>query len=139
VLSLLPTVFYQKLTTRRQRVKIKTELRINVIPINGEKTASLSIPGKEEMEMSTYLIASKHTPEECLQALDEMMAKGKDTLGKFVFGCKDGDHTGYAIVDAERLSDALSLVPDFLQEEACLTKVSKFTAAEIKSFHAKAA
>ena len=87
--------------------------------------------------MSTYLIASKHTPEKCLQALDELMAKG--TLNKFVFGCRDGDHTGYAIVDAERLSDALSLVPSFLQEEACLTKVSKFTPAEIKAFHAKAA
>jgi len=89
--------------------------------------------------MSTYLVTSKHTGEQCLQALDEILAKGKDTLNKFVFGCKDGDHTGYAIVDAERLSDALSLVPDFLQEQACITKVAKYTPAEIKAYHAKAA
>lgn len=89
--------------------------------------------------MSLYLIASKHTAEQCIQALDEVMAKGTDILDKFVYGCKEGDHTGYAIVNAERLSDALALVPDFLQEDACVTKVTKFSPAEIRSFHAKAA
>jgi hypothetical protein len=91
------------------------------------------------MAMSQYLITSKHTPDQCLQALDGVLVKGTDILDKFVYGCKEGDHTGYAIVDAERLSDALALVPDFLQEDACVTKVAKFTPAEIRSFHAKAA
>jgi hypothetical protein len=91
------------------------------------------------MDMSRYLIASRHTPEQCTQALDEVLAKGTDILDKFVYGCKEGDHTGYAIVDADRLSNAMALVPDFLQEDACITKVTKFSPAEIRSFHAKAA
>jgi len=87
--------------------------------------------------MELYLITSKHEPEECPRALDEGLAKG--SLDKFVYGCKGGDHTGYAIVDAKSISNALSLVPDFLQDKACVGKVDKFTRAEIKSLHAKAA
>ena len=89
--------------------------------------------------MSKYLITSKHEPDDCLRALDEELAKGPGILDKFVYGCKEGDHTGYAIVDVKNLSDALAMVPGFLQASACITKVDKYTPAEIKSFHTKAA
>jgi hypothetical protein len=89
--------------------------------------------------MALYMITSAHVPEQCLDALDEMLAKGTDTLDKFVFGCKEGDHTGYAIVDEESRDAALNLLPDTLQETACITSVGKFTPADIKAFHAKAA
>lgn len=89
--------------------------------------------------MVKYLITSKHEPADCLRALDEELAKGPGILDKFVYGCKEGDHTGYAIVDVKSMSDALAMVPGFLQESACITKVDKFTPAEIKAFHAKAA
>ena len=89
--------------------------------------------------MAKYLITSKHEPADCLRALDEELAKGPAVLDKFFYGCKDGDHTAYAITEAKTLSDALSMVPGFLQECACITKVDKFTPAEIKSFHSKAA
>ena len=89
--------------------------------------------------MARYLIASKHEPEDCIRALDEELAKWSGVLDKFVYGCKEGDHTGYAIVETKSLSDALALVPDFIQKSACITKVDKFTPAEIKSLHAKAA
>ncbi len=95
-------------------------------------------PGKGDA-MARYMIASRHEPEECLRALDEEFAKGSGILDKFVYGCREGDHTGYAIVEAKKLSDALALVPDFLQESACVTKVDKFTPADIRSLHEKAA
>jgi len=89
--------------------------------------------------MSRYLIASRHSSDECLRAMDATLAKGTNVLDKFVFGCREGDHSGYAIADVKSLSDALALVPDFLQENACATRVEKFTPAELKSMHAKAA
>ena len=89
--------------------------------------------------MSKYLITSRHEPDECTRALDEILVKGPGILDRFVFGCKEGDHTGYAVVDVKNLSDALAMVPGFLQASACIAKVDKFTPAEIKSFHAKAA
>ena len=52
--------------------------------------------------MALYLITSKHEPQECIRALDEELQKGN--LDKFVYGCKGGDHTGYAIVDAKSIA-----------------------------------
>jgi hypothetical protein len=71
--------------------------------------------------------------------MDEELAKGSAVLDKFVYGCKEGDHTGYAIVDVKSRSDALALVPDFLQDNACVARVDKYTPGEVKSLHAKAA
>lgn len=89
--------------------------------------------------MTRYLITSVHAPEECLRAMDEELAKGSAVLDKFVYGCREGDHTGYAIVEAKSRSEALALVPGFLQDNACVARVDKFTPAEVKSLHAKAA
>jgi hypothetical protein len=89
--------------------------------------------------MARYIIESPHTKEECLRALDEELEKGKDILGKFDFGCKVGDHTAYAIVDANSKNDALKLVPAFLQNKARVVEVDKVTPEMIRSFHTKVA
>ena len=89
--------------------------------------------------MALFVITSKHDAVQCLQALDEIAAKGSETLDKFVYGCKEGDHTAYAIVDADTEKDALALVPDSLLDSACITKVDKFTVDEIETFHSRAA
>jgi hypothetical protein len=89
--------------------------------------------------MARYIIESPHTKEECLRALDEELEKGKDILGKFDYGCKAGDHTAYAIVDANSKNDALKLVPTFLQNKARVVEVDKITPEMIRSFHTKAA
>ena len=89
--------------------------------------------------MARYMIRSPHTKEECLRALDEELVKGKGILEKFDFGCKEGDHTAYAIVDVNSRNDALNLVPTFLQNKASIVEVGKITPEMIKSFHTKAA
>lgn len=89
--------------------------------------------------MARYIIESPHTKEECLRALDEELEKGKDILGKFDYGCRAGDHTAYAIVDANSKNDALKLVPTFLQNKARVVEVDKITPEMIRSFHTKAA
>jgi hypothetical protein len=90
--------------------------------------------------MARYMIESPHKAEDCLRALDEELAKGKDVLDKVEFGCKTGDHTGYALVDASTIKDALNnYVPNFIQDKARVIEVGKFTPEMIKSFHAKAA
>lgn len=89
--------------------------------------------------MVRYLITSRHEPDQCERALSEELAKGPSILDKFVFGCREGDHTGYAITEAKNLSDALGMVPDFLQDAACVSKVEKYTPAEIRALHKTAA
>lgn len=89
--------------------------------------------------MSLYLVRSPHTAEDCLRALDAEMAKGPTVLEKFVYACNDGNHTGYAIIEAKSKTDAWDIVPDFLRRDALVLKVDKFTPEEIRSFHVKAA
>jgi hypothetical protein len=86
-----------------------------------------------------YMIESRHTPEECLKALDEQLAKGPDVLKKFYYGCKAGDHTGYAIVESKSDMEARKLVPSFLINKARIVEVGMFTPEVIKSLHTKAA
>jgi len=86
-----------------------------------------------------YLIESHHTPEECLRALDEQLAKGTDVLKKFYYGCKAGDHTGYAIVESKSDMEARKMVPSFLLGKSRIVEVGVFTPEVIRSLHTKAA
>ena len=86
-----------------------------------------------------YMIETRHTPEECLRALDEQLAKGPDVLKKFYYGCKAGDHTGYAIVESKSDMEARKLVPSFLINKARFVEVGVFTPEVIRSLHTKAA
>jgi len=70
-----------------------------------------------------------------LKALEEILAKGPEILDKFVWGCAQGEHTGWAHIDAEDKDDACAIIPEFLQEKAKITEVSKFTPEQIRSSH----
>ncbi|MFW5987333.1 MAG: hypothetical protein ACOCPU_03860 [Methanohalophilus sp.] len=85
--------------------------------------------------MAKYLIESPHTAEECLDVMDEIHAIGVDVLNQFYFGCMVGEHTGWAIVDAESESEALELVPSSIRSKARAVKVEKFTPEQIKAEH----
>jgi hypothetical protein len=89
--------------------------------------------------MKRYLIETPHNAEECLKALDEQLVKGPDVLEKFDYGCMAGDHTGYAVIDANTREDALKIVPTFLLGKSKIVEVGKFTPEMIRSFHQKAA
>jgi hypothetical protein len=55
----------------------------------------------EIKNMAKYIVEYSHTPEECLQALDELLEKGEDALKQFAFGCECGEHTGWTYVDTD--------------------------------------
>ncbi len=88
--------------------------------------------------MAKYVVESTHTPEECMKALDEMLEKGEDALKQFAFGCKSGEHTGWAYVDADDKKEALEIVPEFIKNKARAHEVSMFTSDEIKAAHVEA-
>jgi hypothetical protein len=85
--------------------------------------------------MARYLIESPHTPEECLQVLDGILMMGTGLLDKFDFGCQEGEHTGWAVVEAGSDSAARNMVPAFVRSKARIVKVSKFTPQQIRAAH----
>ena len=85
--------------------------------------------------MSKYLIESRHTPEECLRALDTVLEKKPELLDKFQWGCGAGTHTGWAVVEASSRGAAESMVPQDIRAKATVTPVDSFTADQIRSYH----
>ncbi len=97
----------------------------------------LQSQGKEgaKTETAAFLVVSPHTAEECLAALDQIAATGKDALNNWYWGCMEGDHTGYEIVQATTSTEALKIVPESLRAKAEATRLNKFTAEQVASFH----
>ena len=55
--------------------------------------------------MPRFEVITPHNDAECLKALDEVVAHNPSLLQQFWFGCKSGDHTGFALMDAKSESD----------------------------------
>jgi hypothetical protein len=86
--------------------------------------------------MDRYLVVSPHEGGECAKAVEQVMVIGHIT--HFDWGCKDGDHTGWTIIEAESHSHALMSVPSFLRHKAKAIKLNKFTPEDVASMHKKA-
>jgi hypothetical protein len=82
-----------------------------------------------------YLIESPHTKEECLAALDETLARGQDNLAAWSWGCKTGEHCGYALLEATTEAEARSLVPRNVRAKARVHPVAQISAKEIAQYH----
>lgn len=85
--------------------------------------------------MKRFLVISNHTGEDCVKALKEVLAIGY--LTHFDWGCKDGVHTGWAILDAEDKAEAMMSVPTFLRGQAQVVQLTKFQAEKVMAMHLK--
>ena len=83
--------------------------------------------------MERFIIESPHSAGDCDRAIDEIHAAGY--LHHFEWGCKDGDHTGWAIVEAENKEHAAQIVPWYFRKQARIVRLNKFEVAD--SVHEK--
>jgi len=74
--------------------------------------------------MQKYIIESPHTAENCDQVVKDIHAAGY--LHHFEWGCKDDDHTAWAIIEAETAEDAKQIVPWYLRAQARIVRLVKF-------------
>ena len=86
--------------------------------------------------MPRFLIESRHTGEECLQVLDWVLAQGSMLLSKYEFSCMEDEHSGFVIIEAPTKADAKYVVPPNIRDHARIVELQKFTADEIRGFHA---
>lgn len=85
--------------------------------------------------MKKFLVISDHAAQDCVKALKEVLAIGY--LTHFDWGCKDGVHTGWAILEAEDKAQALMSVPTFLRQQAQVILLTKFDPVRVRGMHAK--
>jgi hypothetical protein len=85
--------------------------------------------------MKRFLVVSNHTAEDCVKALKEALAIGY--LTHFDWGCKDGVHTGWAVLEAEDKAQAMLSVPTFLRGQAQIVQLYKYHADSVHAMHLK--
>ena len=83
--------------------------------------------------MERYLVISPHTDKDCSTALKQLLYLGYIT--HFDWGCKDGEHTGWAIIEAKTSNEALLVVPPTQRSNARVIRLNKFSPEEIKTMH----
>jgi hypothetical protein len=83
--------------------------------------------------MKRFLVISHHTAEDCVMALKAVLAIGY--LTHFEWGCKDGVHTGWAILEAEDKAEAMMSVPTFLRGKAQVVQIMKFKPEKVAALH----
>lgn len=80
--------------------------------------------------MAQYLVFSPHTKEDCNKVVKLTLAIGY--LTHFYWGCKAGDHTGYAIIEAESEKEALLSVPTVIRNKGKAVEIVQFEPDDVK-------
>ena len=85
--------------------------------------------------MARYLVEARHVPDDCTAALDSVLGVSRELLNRFDWGCKAGEHIGWAVVEAQDERTARMLLPTTIRGNARLIIINKFTPEEVNSFH----
>jgi hypothetical protein len=86
--------------------------------------------------MDRYLIVTPHTQSECMGLLSQVLAMGY--LHNFDWGCEDGEHIGWAIIEAQSRDQAKLAVPPLVRRKAKVIRLTKFKDEDVKSTHSSA-
>ena len=83
--------------------------------------------------MARFLIEVPHEAElvACARAIQILLTSGSHFLTHADFGCTDGDHKAWIIVEVASKEEARSILPPSLRSEARIVKLNYFTLEEI--------
>ena len=84
--------------------------------------------------MHRFLIELTHADEHiaCVRALQAIEQYGSHFITHAEWGCEEGVHAGYLVVEAESRDDALQIVPPQFRRDARVVKVKTFTRESIR-------
>ena len=69
--------------------------------------------------------------------VEEFLRAGAHYLTNAEWGCDDGQHTAWIIVEAENDAEARLMVPPFIRNTAVLCRLNKFTPERIRELHSQ--
>jgi hypothetical protein len=83
--------------------------------------------------MSRFLIELPHDPEElaCARVVKVFLSSGSHFLTHADWGCMDGHHSAWIVVDVDSKEDARSIVPPPFRSQARIVALNYFTMEEI--------
>lgn len=83
--------------------------------------------------MDRYMVTVPHAEDVigCTGVVKIFLETGSHYLANADWGCEDGDHTAWMIVDATNKEEATQIVPPPFRVEARVVRLTKFTMEEI--------
>jgi hypothetical protein len=83
--------------------------------------------------MPKFLIEVKHADDYagCVKALDALRALGSHLVSHADFGCEDGVHCGWLVVDVADRDEAELIVPPALRADARIIQLRRWSPDEI--------
>ncbi len=83
--------------------------------------------------MARFLIEVPHETEKlaCIRAVQVLLSTGSHYVTNADFGCMDGEHKAWLIVEVESKEEARSILPPVYRSQAKIVKLNKFTLEEL--------
>jgi hypothetical protein len=83
--------------------------------------------------MNQYLIEVPHEEDviSCAKAVRILMSTGSHFMTNAVYGCRDGVHKAWVIVDVDSKEEAKSILPPELRSIATIVQLNKFSLEEL--------
>jgi len=80
-----------------------------------------------------FLIEVPHesTVVACARAVDVFLKTGSHFLARADWGCKDGEHKAWMVVEVDSKDEARRIVPPIFRPQAKIVQLNTFTMAEI--------
>ena len=85
--------------------------------------------------MPRFLIEIQHSSEYegCVKSLNALMKHGSHLVTRADFGCEDGVHTGWLIVEVDSREEAQQIVPPQYRADSRIVQLRKWTLEQIRS------
>lgn len=89
--------------------------------------------------MTKYLLEVPHAASQlgCLEAIEAFLHSGSHFLMNADWGCKDGEHKAWLIIDAEDKEQAKTILPAGYRANAKITMLSRFSREEVEKIKEK--
>jgi hypothetical protein len=83
--------------------------------------------------MTKFLIEVPHEPEAkaCLEAVRILLATGSHYLTHADFGCSDGEHKAWIMVEVDTREEARNILPPLYRTRARIVRLNKFALDEV--------
>jgi hypothetical protein len=83
--------------------------------------------------MARFLIQVPHAEEKvaCARVVEIFLKTGSHFLSRADWGCKDGEHKAWIIVDVDNKEEARMILPPAFRADARIVKLNYFTMGEI--------
>ena len=85
--------------------------------------------------MSKFLVEVSHANDqtECLHIVHVFLSTGSHFLANADWGCPDGEHKAWMIIDVPNREEALNILPPMYRDMAKVTQLTKFTLDDIEA------